>query len=119
MTTDPNVRRMTRPRLPSCWEATLSPALIRTVRALALTRGPISARSLAGSYRTGPTIAALSWLVAKGFVQSGTSHMTGRHKRPEPVYWLTTEGTQLHRQLCAATEARGPRSMHRKDGPRS
>ncbi|MBU3066849.1 hypothetical protein KO481_35685 [Nocardia sp. NEAU-G5] len=84
----------------------MSPALIRTVRALALTRGPISARSLAGSYRTGPTIAALSWLITKGFVESGTSHVSGRHQRPEPVYWLTTEGTQLHRQLRAA-ETRG------------
>ena len=104
---------------PSRWEATLSPAPIRTVRALALTRGPISARSLAGSYRTGPTIAALAWLITKGFVQSGTSHVTGRQQRPEPVYWLTADGTQLHRQLRAATETRGPHSAHRKDGPES
>lgn len=71
---------------PSRWEATLSPALIRTVRALALTRGPISARSLAGSYRTGPTIAALAWLITKGFVESGTSHVTGRR---QPSSWGT------------------------------
>src|SRR5206468_3626766 len=103
MTTDPNVRRITRPRLPSCWEATLSPALIRTVRALALTRGPISARNLAGSYRTGPTITALRWLAGRGFVGSGISHVSGTGNRPEPVYWLTDDGTRLHRRLCAAT----------------
>ena len=68
----------------------------------------ISARNLAGSYRTGPMIAALRWLVNKGFVQSGTSHVTGRHQRPEPVYWLTDDGKQLHQRLCMTAATRGP-----------
>lgn len=84
----------------------LPPALVRTVRALALVDKPIPARNLAGSFRFEPTIAALRWLRTYGYVGSGTSH-TGGH-RHEPVYWLTNEGTELHRQLTSG-HAGGPR----------
>ncbi len=110
----PDARRQARPGPSSRWDTAWSPLLVRTVRALALTRRPISARSLAGSYRTAPTLAALRWLAANGFVGSGTSHVNGKHTRPVPVYWLTDDGTRLHRRLRAATETHGRLPGHRE-----
>lgn len=79
-------------------------ALERTVRALALVDKPISVRSLAGSHGLGPVIAALRWLLERGYVASGTAH-TRAYSR-EPVYWLTPTGVELHRRLT-----------HRDTGP--
>ncbi|WP_433194116.1 hypothetical protein ACQP1G_35905 [Nocardia sp. CA-107356] len=75
----------------------LARGLIRTVRALGLIGKPISARNLAGSFRLGPTVAALRWLLDGGYAESGTSHTRGQ--RREPVYWLTDDGVRLHRHL--------------------
>ncbi|WP_429455288.1 hypothetical protein [Nocardia sp. GP40] len=75
--------------------------LIRTVRALALIGKPITARNLAGSYRIGPTLAALRWLRNFGYVDSGTSRLDGL---PVPVYWLTDVGKQLHQRIYASVE---------------
>ncbi|MFF3568259.1 hypothetical protein [Nocardia jiangxiensis] len=63
---------------------------------------PISARSLAGSFSLGPTIAALRWLLEGGYVATGTSPTAGRHR--EPVYWLTGEGLALYRKLLRRTD---------------
>ncbi|MBY8863804.1 hypothetical protein K7711_45585 [Nocardia sp. CA2R105] len=87
--------------------AEFSRSLTRTIRALGLIGKPMSARSLAGSFPLGPTIAALRWLLDGGYVDSGTSHTAGRHR--EPVYWLTSEGLNLYRNLlCRSNTADGP-----------
>ncbi|WP_157122031.1 hypothetical protein [Nocardia miyunensis] len=77
--------------------AEFSRSLIRTVRALGLIGKPISARSLAGSFSLGSTVAALRWLLDGGYAESGTSHTAG--PRREPVYWLTDDGVHLYRNL--------------------
>ena len=75
----------------------LSSVLVRTVRALKLIGKPISVVSLSGSYPLGPTIAALRWLLARGYAGSGTAHISGNQH--VPVYWLTDHGIELHRRL--------------------
>ena len=75
------------------------------MRALGLMAKPISARSLAGSFRLGPTIAALRWLLEAGYVASGTSPVGG--PRREPVYWLTDDGVGVYRNLLGCSDIAG------------
>lgn len=82
---------------PGGGHAEFSHTLTRTVRALGLIGKPISVRSLAGSYALGSTIAAVRWLLERGYASSGTSPAAGRHR--EPVYWLTDNGVDLYRNL--------------------
>ncbi|WP_067904740.1 hypothetical protein [Nocardia vaccinii] len=77
----------------------LAPDVVRTMRAWGLIGKPIRARSLAGSFRLGSTIAALRWLLGCGYVASGTSPAGG--SRRELVYWLTDNGVGVYRNLCA------------------
>ncbi|MBY8862377.1 hypothetical protein K7711_38305 [Nocardia sp. CA2R105] len=82
-----------------------SRSLTRTIRALGLIGKPISARSLAGSFSLGPTIAALRWLLEIRYVATGTSPTAGRHR--EPVYWLTDDGLGMYRNLLRRSISAG------------
>jgi len=99
-------KQMASTHLHSRRDSNLTRAQMTALCALAGADRPRSAREAAIGYHTGPVIAALRWLQRNGFANPGIAHLNGTH-RPEPVYWLTNDGCQLHKRLMTPRNAVG------------